>query len=102
MARDETYYEAEKKIQEALKSVATELDLRSMKLTELPEEIGHLIPLEELNLYQNRLTTLPDSIRHLTNLKRLLASRNKFEKIPEVVFDLLNLENLTLYEIGII
>ena len=29
MARDEAYYEAEKKIEEALKSGATELDLSS-------------------------------------------------------------------------
>jgi hypothetical protein len=34
MAKDEAYKQAEQKIQQALQSGATELDLRSMKLTE--------------------------------------------------------------------
>jgi Leucine-rich repeat (LRR) protein len=50
MARDEAYYEAEKKIEEALESGATELDLRNMKLTELPESIGKLTLLRKLDL----------------------------------------------------
>lgn len=43
------YLEAEKKIAEALKSGGTELDLRSMKLTELPESIGQLTQLTSLD-----------------------------------------------------
>jgi hypothetical protein len=42
MARDETYREAEKKIEEAWRSGATALDLSSMKLTELPEALAQL------------------------------------------------------------
>ena len=49
MAHDEAYLEAEKKIKEALESGATELDLRGMKLTELPESIGQLKQLRKLD-----------------------------------------------------
>ncbi len=37
MARDIAYYEAEKKIEEALKSGATKLDLKKMRLAKTPE-----------------------------------------------------------------
>ncbi len=50
MPKDEAYYEAEQKIQQALQSGATELDLRDMKLTELPESIGQLKQLRKLDL----------------------------------------------------
>ena len=42
--------EAEQKIQQALQSGATELDLSDMKLTELPESIGQLKQLRKLDL----------------------------------------------------
>ena len=50
MARDEAYKLAEQKIEEALRPGATELDLRSMKSTELPESIGQLKQLRKLDL----------------------------------------------------
>ncbi|WKZ34787.1 MAG: hypothetical protein QY332_14295 [Anaerolineales bacterium] len=50
MPHDQPDLEAEKQIQQALKSTATELDLRSMKLTELPESIGQLEQLRKLGL----------------------------------------------------
>ena len=67
MPKDAAYSEAEKKIQGALQSGATELDIRNMQLTELPKSIGQLTQLTELNLH-NQLTTLPKSIGNLTNL----------------------------------
>ena len=80
MARDEAYLEAEKKIEEARRSGAKELDLgiswRSMRfvrlaaLNELPESIGQLKQLQSLNLSNNRLRALPDSVGQLTQLKR--------------------------------
>ena len=71
MARDEAYKQAEQKIQQALQSGATELDLSGMKLTELPESIGQLTQLQTLNLFRNQLTTLPDSLGQLTQLTKL-------------------------------
>ena len=41
MARDEAYKLAEQKIEEALKSGATELNLSNMNLTELPDSLGN-------------------------------------------------------------
>ena len=52
MARDKAYKKAEKKIEEALRTGATELDLScsydakdSERLTELPESLGRLTQL---------------------------------------------------------
>jgi Leucine-rich repeat (LRR) protein len=58
MVRDEAYRKAERKIEEARQSGATELDLSSMRLTELPESLGQLTQL--LDLQSNKLTSLPD------------------------------------------
>ena len=80
MPKDQAYLEAEKKIQGALKSGATKLDLRSMKLTELPESIGQLTQLIELDLSFNLLEA-PESLiplAALTQLQSLNLSYNKF------------------------
>ena len=83
MAKDAAYYEAEKKIAEALTSRATELDLRRMKLTELPESIGQLTQLTSLNLSNNQLTALPDSLGQLMQLTSLDLSNNKLTTLPD-------------------
>ena len=90
MARDQAYLEAEKKIQQALTSRATELDLSNKydapdekKLTELPESIGKLTHLTSLNLSDNQLTTLPDSLGQLTQLTELNLSKNQLASPPE-------------------
>ncbi len=71
MPKATPYQQAEQKIQQALQSGATELDLRDMQLTELPESIGQLKQLRKLDLGhyygkdekdKNRLTTLPPSL----------------------------------------
>jgi internalin A len=80
MPHDEAYYEAEKKIQQALKSGTTKLDLRDMKLTELPESIGQLTLLQTLDLSSNQLTVLPKSIRSIRHLERLDIFSNKLSK----------------------
>ena len=42
MTRDEAYKEAEKKIKEALRSRATELNLSHLQATALPDSLGRL------------------------------------------------------------
>ena len=66
MARDEAYREAEKIIEEARQSGATELYLQGMNLTELPETLWELNQLQLLDLSHNTLTILPDSIGQLS------------------------------------
>jgi Leucine-rich repeat (LRR) protein len=53
MARDEAYREAERRIEAARQTGATELDLRNLKLTEVPESIGQLTHLQKLYLSDN-------------------------------------------------
>ena len=94
MARDEAYYKAEKKIEEALRSGITELDFGKMGLTELPETIGQLTQLKWLNLSNNELTTLPESVSYLVLLETLTLPTNKLHILPEVLEKLKQLQSL--------
>ena len=103
MAKDEAYYAAEKKIQQALQSGATELDLREMGLTELPESFGRLTHLLKLNVggdswkdEKNQLTQLPDSLWKLTRLQSVDFSSNKLSALPHSLGQLTQLTNLNL------
>ncbi|MBI5952078.1 MAG: hypothetical protein HY865_10495 [Chloroflexi bacterium] len=71
MPKDEAYKQAEQKIQQALQSGATELDLRSMKLTELPESIGQLTQLTKLDLSNTQETFFEHFSFWLASLGRL-------------------------------
>jgi len=48
MARDKAYREAERRIEEAKRTGATELDLSNIGLTEVPEAIAALTDLQSL------------------------------------------------------
>lgn len=50
MTLEESYREAERRIEVARQEGATELDLSNLALTEVPEAIGQLTQLEELVL----------------------------------------------------
>jgi len=88
--------EAEKRIDKALKTGATELDLGYLRLTKLPESLGLIPHLHTLCLAHNDLTQLPDSIGRLTELRRLEASSNKLTVLPEAITQLSNLIELEL------
>jgi internalin A len=96
MAKDKAYREAEQKIQQALKSHTTELDLHSMELTELPESIGQLPQLQTLYLSNNKLTILPDSLGQLTQLTELNLSNNQLKALPHSLGQLTQLTELNL------
>jgi len=105
MAHDEAYYEAEKRIEAARLSGAKELDLRSMRLTELPEAIGQLTHLRKLDLghaplkryeEKNMLRTLPKSLGSLTQLLSLNLSFNSLIELPASIGNLTQLRSLDL------
>ncbi len=103
MPRDEAYQLAEKKIEEARRSGAKELDLSGRydgkdkdKLTELPESLGQLTQLQTLNLSGNRLTALPESLGQLTQLQSLHLSNNQLAALPEWLGQLTQLQTLSL------
>ena len=98
MAKDKAYRNAEKKIEEARRSGATELRLHGMKLTELPESIGQLTKLQSLDISKNQLSELSESIGQLTQLQRLELYDNQLTSLPKLFEKLINLHHLDLYQ----
>ena len=94
MPKDQPYLEAEKKIEAALKSGATELYLSWMGLTTLPNSLCQLKELQILDIHDNSLTSLPKCLDHLTNLQFLDISRNKFETLPDSIGRLTTLKEI--------
>ena len=102
MAKNQANETAEQKIDEAVRTGATELSLAGghggdvPKLTEVPQSITQLRDLVSLNLSNNALTSLPDWIGHFTHLKTLKVSNNRITVIPEAICALQNLETFDL------
>jgi len=103
MAHDEAYRLAEKKIEEALKSGATELDLGQKynakdeeKLTKLPDSLWQFTQLQKLNLSHNQLTALPEALGQLPQLQSLDLSSNQLTALPEALGQLPQLHTLYL------
>jgi internalin A len=85
MARDKTYSEADKRIEEAKRSKKTQLDLSDLKLKELPETVRELQQLQVLNLSRNDISVVPDWLSEFAGLQRLDVSHNKLTALPESV-----------------
>ncbi|WP_366940978.1 leucine-rich repeat domain-containing protein, partial [uncultured Polaribacter sp.] len=64
--------------------------------TDLPEDLGDLVDLEELTLNNNQLTELPNSIGNLTFIKVLPLQGNNLTKLPATIGGLTSLEELYL------
>jgi internalin A len=92
------FAEAERLIQEALESGATELDLSGLELTSVPESIGQLANLTVLNLFQNQLTSVPKELGNLANLTQLFLDQNQLTAVPKELGNLANLTLLSLYQ----
>ncbi len=86
------------RIEEALRTGATELDLSKLNLSALPMEIGLLINITSLDLSNNQLTFLPAEISQLTKLKKLILggmfSTNQYATLPVEISRLTNLTSL--------
>jgi Leucine-rich repeat (LRR) protein len=72
------------------------LDLSNNQLTELPEAIRSLTQLQLLDLSNNQLTELPEAIASLTQLQRLYLSNNQLRELPEAIASLTQLQRLYL------
>jgi Leucine-rich repeat (LRR) protein len=91
--------EAHRRIQNAIATGATTLNLSHLRLTSLPENIFvHLTSLQELYIIGNQLTSLPEDIfAPLTNLQSLSISGNNLNSLPENIFaPLTNLQLLNI------
>jgi hypothetical protein len=96
MARDEAYWRAERKIEEALLSGVKELSIRGMGLTELPESLSQLTQLRQLNLSINPLIVLPEMLGQLTQLQSLILFSDKLIALPDWLSQLTQLQTLDL------
>lgn len=98
MARNEAYRKAEKKIEAVLTSGGSELNLRNMRLTELPESMKRISHIHYLNLYNNQLRVLPDWLGEFTELQTLYLSSNKLVRLPISLNKLIKLKKLYLFD----
>jgi internalin A len=91
------WQEALRRIEEAKRSNATELDLSALKLNAIPDFLAELVNLRNLNLGSNKISAIPDWITQLANLQTLDLSLNQIAAIPDSFAQLANLRSLFLY-----
>ena len=75
----------------------TTLNLYDCNLTNLSENIGNLINLQELICSCNNLTELPKILDNLINLQKLYCYNNKLIELPKTLSNLINLQKLYCY-----
>lgn len=75
-----------------------ELDLSDKGLTELPADLGNVLPknLKTLALEKNSLTTLPESIGDFKQITELYVRENQLTGLPTSIGQLQHLESLYL------
>jgi internalin A len=88
--------EAIRRIEYAMDTDGTSLDLANLHLTELPPSLADLPRLTHLQLDNNQLTYLPDWLANFTNLVQLELENNRLTTLPEWLGDLSNLTTLWL------
>jgi len=86
----------DEKIKFAKRQKAQNLDLSSMNIGTLPEEIYQLKTLLFLNLSNNSISEIGKSIALLINLKDLNLENNKINILPIEIISLQNMTNLNL------
>ncbi|HUA27987.1 MAG TPA: COR domain-containing protein [Streptosporangiaceae bacterium] len=84
------------RIEEAMASRASSLDLAGLGLESLPPALSRLTQLTGLNLARNHLASLPDWIGGLTSLTRLNLTGNRLAGLPDRLGDLTALTELSL------
>lgn len=93
---DETYRQAEERIEEAFRERFFTLALSGMALETLPPSIGKLNRLQTLVLDGNKLTEIPESLKPLKQLQFLYLNSNRLGSLPEWLSEFSDLEVLDL------
>ena len=88
--------EAARRIEEARRSGATDLDLSNLNLPAIPESVAQLGQLQTLHLYNNQITAIPDFLTHLAQLRKLNLLANRITVIPDSLAKLAQLQSLSL------
>jgi Leucine-rich repeat (LRR) protein len=87
--------EAHRRIQEAMDSGESVLDLSNLALTELPPQVADL-PLTNLQLDGNRIDELPSWLGELTGLTKLSLTNCHLDTVPDQIATLSALTELHL------
>ena len=93
---DEGLAEARQRIQKAIVTGSTKLDLSELELTTVPAELGQLVKLEILELGGNQLTAVPAELGQLVKLSWLDLSDNQLTAVPAELGRLVKLSWLNL------
>ncbi|ONI70613.1 hypothetical protein ALI144C_49225 [Actinosynnema sp. ALI-1.44] len=88
--------EALRRIEEARRTGARELNLGGLGLRTLPPELAALTDLAELDLSGNKLTELPAWFSTLKHLSTLGLGNNSLGEVPKVILNLEGLEILNI------
>jgi len=94
---DSILEQVKRNIERARRLALTQIDLRLLSLSFLPDSIGDLAALRELDLSESKLESLPESFGGLTNLERLdLTDNPKLSSLPHSFGSLAKLQWLVL------
>jgi Leucine-rich repeat (LRR) protein len=94
--QNDTTDEAQMRIRICRQNHAHSLDLSSLNLEYIPDEIKDLAYLKILNLSENNLTELPDFIYSNIHLECLDLSYNRITALPDAIESLTSLEILNV------
>jgi internalin A len=89
--------EAERRIAEARRQNAIELDLTGLGLTEMPAALGELRQLQVLSLRNNELQIIPAILGKLKQLQKLDLASNQLREVNTVLCSLQQLREINLY-----
>jgi Leucine-rich repeat (LRR) protein len=86
--------EARRRIAKCIENRDESLDLRSLNLRHIPEEVGELTRLTELSVVHNWIAEIPDLIGRLTELRKLHLELNPIRVLPATLSQLTKLTSL--------
>src|SRR5215217_4443009 len=92
----ENIEEAKRRVARCIENREESLDLRSLNLVNVPEEVAELTWLTELSLVQNQISEVPAFIGRLTELRKLYLYLNPIRTLPATLSQLTKLTTLNI------